>query len=114
MSYDLSFWKYKKESSSNNHQIVYERLSNGEFVEDLEEIPIEDILKRIQETFSTLGWTQADEETWEGESASFQIYTTPQFFRVDCYGTHEDLEHLIDITDEFGVPLYDPQTFRRD
>lgn len=114
MSYDLNFWKYEKESSSNNHQAVYEQLSNGEFVEGLEVIPIKDILKNLREVFSTLGWTQVDEETWEGESGSFQIYTTPQFFRVDCYGIEgEDMNHLIDIAQEFGLPLYDPQISKR-
>jgi hypothetical protein len=113
MRYDLNFWKYEKESSSNNHQAIYERLSNGEFVEGLKIIPIEDILKKINEVFSALGWIPLDEETWESESGAFQIYTTPQFFRIDYYGADEDMEHLINITHEFGLPLYDPQTSKR-
>jgi len=114
MSYDLNFWKYKDESAANNHQAIYERLSNGEFVEGLSEIPVNEILERITEVFTALGWTSEDEETWEGESGAFQIYTTPQFLRFDCYGMEsEEFKYLIDIGNEFELPLYDPQILKR-
>ena len=114
MSYDLNFWKYEDESAANDHQAVYERLSGGEFVEGLREIPVDKIMDRITEVFSALGWTTEDEETWEGENGAFQIDITPQYLRVDCYGIDgDDMNRLIDIGIEFGMPLYDPQISTR-
>jgi hypothetical protein len=114
MSYDLNFWQYEDESAAADHQAVYERLSDGEFVEGLGEIPVDEILGRITEVFSAIGWTTDDEETWEGESGAFQIDITPQFLRFDCYGMDgDDMNRLIDIGGEFGLPLYDPQISTR-
>ena len=115
MSYDLNFWKYESNSPSNDHQSVYLRLSNGERVEGLANIPIDDILRRIEETFSSQGWTSLDSKsTWESAKGAFQVFTTPQFFRVDCYGMRgEDMNCFINIASEFGLPLYDPQVGKR-
>lgn len=49
----------------------------------------------------------------EGRGA-FQIFTTPQVVRLDCYGMQEaDLNALIDLFIAFGCPLYDPQVSTR-
>jgi hypothetical protein len=112
MSYDLNFWKYKKDVND-DHQSVYERLSEGEHIEGLEELPIADMLDRVKEEFS-IGWEKKDGSTWESEEKAFSIFTTPQFFRVDCYGLEgEDMNIFIDIMYEFGCPLYDPQVGQR-
>ena len=114
MSYDLNFWRYEDESAAHDHQAVYERLSDGEFVENLREIPVDEIMNRITEVFSALGWTTEDEETWEGESGAFQIDISPQFLRFDCYGMDgEAMNQLIEIGTGFGLPLYDPQVYTR-
>jgi hypothetical protein len=109
MSYDLNFWK-QQPGSILDPQGVYERLSEGERVEGLEELPINRIMARIAETF-TEGWERLDPENWESSQGSFQVSTTPQSLRVDCYGlTGEVMNLFIEIGQEFGCPLYDPQT----
>lgn len=112
MSYDLNFWRYKS-GIQLSHQAVYEQLSDGNEVEGLEDLPIDEIRRRIAEEFAK-DWQQLDHNTWEGESAAFQLYTTSQFFRVDCYGVlEEEMNRIIDVLSEFGCPLYDPQVGQR-
>ena len=112
MSYDLDFWKYKPGASS-DHQAVYERLSDGERLDDLEDLPIESIRSEIAAAF-TDGWARLDPNTWEGESSSFQLFTTPQFVRIDCYSVDgNDMNRLIEILHEHRCPLYDPQVGQR-
>ena len=112
MSYDLCFWKYR-ESVSLDHQRVYERLCDGEEVEGLETLPITQVVARIRSTFA--GWQQLDECTFDGgDRGTFQLYTTPQLLRVDCYGMNgDDMNVLIDIARSFGCQLYDPQVGQR-
>jgi hypothetical protein len=89
---------------------VYSRLCAAERVEGLEDLPIERIMARVAEAFAS-GWERLDEWNWESAEGSFQISTTPQYFRVDCYGlTGETMNQFIDIAQEFGCKLYDPQT----
>ena len=112
MSYDLDFWK-EKPGIKLDPQTTYERLSDGEWVEGLEELPIEAILENVGLKFRQ-GWTQLDEMTWEATDKGFQVYTTPQFFRVDCGGmTGEEMNVFIEIAAEVGCPLYDPQVGER-
>lgn len=112
MSYDLDFWK-QPPGSVFDPQATYERLSSGESVEGLLNLPIEMIMQKIAETFHD--WVRLDDATWESaKRGSFQVYTTPQFLRVDCYGMDgEDMNTLIDIAHDFGCPLYDPQVGTR-
>ncbi|MAT72744.1 MAG: hypothetical protein CMJ58_24965 [Planctomycetaceae bacterium] len=111
MSYDLDFWKYRKDVSLDDQE-TYERLSDGQFVDGLEELPIDLMLARLKEVFAS--WQQVDERFWQGDSGSFEVFTTPQFFRVDCYGMDgEDMNSIIDVAAEFGCPLYDPQVGQR-
>ena len=109
MSYDLNFWKYKP-SVSLDHEATYESLCEGREVEGLETLPIEKMLARLTVLFAD-GWVQLDELNWEAPSrGAFQISTTPQLFRVDCYRMNgEDMNRFIDLGTEFGCPLYDPQ-----
>lgn len=110
MSYDLNFWKLKRPTDGTNQEI-YERLSDGEKVDGLEELPITKINIQINKEFKTAKWTQLDELNWESEKGSFQIFTTPQFYRVDCYGmAGEDMNKIIEILAKFDCPLFDPQT----
>lgn len=112
MSYDLNCWK-EQPGVSLDPQAVYERLSEGEHVDGLEELPITEILERVKESFGE-GWTQLDDFTWEAPKKSFQVFTTPQFFRVDCGGmTGEEMNRFIEIGLEFGCPLFDPQVGER-
>ncbi len=114
MSYDLDFWKYKNGVYLDN-QSVYEKCSDGEIVEGLEDLPVESILKDISNEFkewkSDAGDT--DFENVDGNGA-FQIYYTRQFVRFDCYGMYDDdLNRLIDVMLKYDCPLYDPQVLQR-
>lgn len=112
MSYDLDFWRYKP-GVVLNHQQVYEQLSDGQTVDGLEELPINDILARVKEVFAD--WQQLDGANYDGgDRGAFQITTTPQLFRVDCWGMDgEDMNRFIDVANEFDCPLYDPQVGER-
>ena len=114
MSADYNFWKYKK-GVPHNDQRVYAALSDGETLEELQELPVEKIRERIQEVFS--GWDWLDKDNCENPtgSGSFELFTTPQFVRFDCYSMSEQSINLfLDIlTEEFGCPLYDPQISTR-
>ncbi|SHF42612.1 hypothetical protein [Pedobacter caeni] len=50
MGYDLNFWKYKKGIYPDNQE-VYEKGSNGEIIEGLEELPIDQIRQEIADEF---------------------------------------------------------------
>jgi hypothetical protein len=112
VSYDLNFWKYKP-GVSLDHQAVYEQLSEGEEVDGLEDLPIEELVARIGEVFS--GWEQLDPLNYESpDGGAFPLFTTRQFLRVDCYGmVGEDMNQFVDIGSAFGCPLYDPQVGQR-
>ena len=83
-------------------------------MEVLEILPINDILKKVTNTFSD--WTIQDggkDFEKEGHGA-FQVFTTSQIVRFDCYGMQEaDMNALMDILLDFGCPLYDPQISTR-
>lgn len=110
MSMDLDFWKYK-ENVPHNHTKVYEKaVCEGELLDELETLPVDEILKAVAAAFSK--WkVKEDGKTFEKRGrGSFQISTTPQTIRFDCYGMSEnDLNALMDIPINFGCPLYDPQ-----
>ena len=58
MSMDLNFWKYKK-NTAHDHATVYQTACcDGEVMEVLEILPIDDILKKVTTTFSD--WTIQD------------------------------------------------------
>ena len=114
MSYDLNFWKYKKDVYLNNQE-VYEKFSEEESVnvDGLENLPIEDIIVDVNKEFAD--W-KIDRDSYENTKGKgiFQIYTTPQYVRFDCYGMQgQDMNRIIDIMDKYECPLYDPQVPKR-
>lgn len=113
MSYELNFWRYEPGVSLDN-QRTYELLSVGQSIDGVEVIPIDLVRKRVLEEFAKRGWEKLDEDTWESKKGAFQLFTTPQFLRVDCYGMQgEDMNVFIDVAHEFLCPLYDPQEGKR-
>ncbi len=114
MSMDLNFWRYK-EGASRDHERVYEAACcEGEQLEELEPLPVEDILKSIADAFPD--WAAGDngrdfeKEDW----GAFQIFTTGQAVRFDCYAMQEaDMNTIMDILADYGCPLYDPQISTR-
>lgn len=65
--------------------------------------------EKIASVFSD--WTALDKEHYEKEGkGAFEIFTTSQIVRFDCYGMQEsDMNSLMDILIDFGCPLFDPQ-----
>jgi hypothetical protein len=112
MSYDLDLWRYKA-GTKLAHQKVYEQLSNGVRVEGLEDLPIDKVILRVNQVFAD--WEKLDDVTFDGgDRGTFQVFTTSQFFRVDCSGmSGEELNKFVDIGKEFECPLYDPQVGER-
>ena len=114
MSMDLNFWKYK-EDTAHDHSTVYQAACcDGEAMEVLEVLPIDEILKKVADSFSD--WNiQGGGKDFEKEGhGAFQVFTTSQIVRFDCYGMQEaDMNALMDILLDFGCPLYDPQISTR-
>ncbi len=112
MSVDLDFWRYKEGAAHDNDKVYRLACCDGETVEGLEDLPIEDILKKTASVFSD--WNALSENIYEKDDASFEISVTPQIVRFDCYGVSEDdMNRFIDIMADFGCPLYDPQISTR-
>ena len=113
MSYDLNFWKYKNNVYLNNQE-VYEKCSDGETVEGLDELPIIEIKKQIAKEFSEWFLESDFFENPKGEGA-FDVFTTSQFVRFNCSMKMqgEDMNRLIDVMLKHDCPLYDPQVPQR-
>lgn len=113
MSVDLNFWRYK-EGAARDHRRVY-RLAccEGEALEELETLPVEDILGKLAAAFGD--WTALGGGHYEREGrGAFSVSTTAQTVRFDCYGMGEaDMNALMDVPMAFGCPLYDPQIDER-
>ena len=111
--YELLFWKYLDEIYLNNQE-VYEALVEKQEVEGLAELQVEVIVNRINSVFSD--WERVDENSWKNQKGkgAFQVVTTSQSIKIDCYGTEgKTMNKLVDIMEEFKCPLYDPQVPER-
>lgn len=110
MSIDLNFWKYESDTYLDNAIVYQKACCNNEKIEGLEVLPIEDILKEIAIVFHD--WNSFglfDYEQKEGQG-SFQISTTSQTVRFDCYSMEQaDIKRFSAIMSKFGCLLYDPQ-----
>ena len=113
MSMNLNFWKYKKGAVHNDSNVYEAACCDGEVVDGLEELPIDEIMDKIASVFS--GWTALDQNNYEKDGCgAFEIFTTSQIVRFDCYGMKEtDMNLLMDVMIGFGCPLYDPQISTR-
>lgn len=107
--YELLFWNYQEEIYLNHH-LVYEALVEKQNVDGLEELPIQVILNRIANTFST--WEKEDRYSYKNpkNEGGFHIITTPKSIQINCYGVEgKTMNALCDIMEEYKCPLYDPQ-----
>lgn len=114
MSMDLNFWRYKAGADHDNEAVYQTACCDGERMEVLESLPISEIMEKVAAVFSD--WTiQDDGKDFEKRGhGAFQIFTTPQIVRFDCYHMQEaDMNALMDILFEYGCPLYDPQISTR-
>lgn len=109
MSIDLNFWKYQDGTYLDNAAVYRSACCDQEEVEGLALLPIEDILSETASAFQD--WNALDAfnfEKKEGEG-SFQISTTPQTVRFDCYSMERaDMKRFSTVMSKFGCPLYDP------
>lgn len=105
MSYDLSFWKCKNSVSESN-EYIYTELSNENYLDYLEELPVEEINKDFNREFRS--WKGEEEQFFEKGEEAFKLMITKQFVRADCYGVSEDnMNKIIDIMLKYDCPLYD-------
>lgn len=108
MSVDLNFWRYKEEVAHDNGKVYESACCDGKIMDELENLPINEILEKIASTFSD--WAVNGQHEYEKEGhGSFVIFSTSQVVRFDCYGMKErDMNLLMDMLIDFGCPLYDP------
>ena len=112
--YELLFWNYLEGIYLNHHE-VYEAISEEQpEIEGLEALPVQVILNRIASVFSK--WEKVDDKSWKNHNGvgAFQVRTTPQSIKIDCYGTEgKTMDALVNIMEEFKCALYDPQVPQR-
>ncbi len=113
MSVDLNFWKYKEGVTHNDSQVYKTACCDGEIFDGLEDLPIDEIIGTVSSAFSS--WNSIDKYNYEkGGGGSFQIFTTSQIIRFDCYGMFEPhMNLIIALMHDYGCPLYDPQAQER-
>lgn len=109
MSVDLSFWKQQSGFYLDNGMVYHKACCDSEKVEGLETLQIEEILKETAAAFPE--WISHDSFNYERKGhGSFQIFTTPQTVRFDCYSMEQaDMKRFSSILSQFGCTLYDPQ-----
>lgn len=81
----LNFWKVQNGINLDNAAVYQNACCNHENVEGLAVLPIEEILKETAGVFRD--WNAVDLWNYEKRDGqgSFQITTTPQMVRFDCY-----------------------------
>ena len=107
--YELIFWKYQEGVYLNHHE-VYEAIDEKKIIDGLEDLPTDVILNRIENKFPD--WQKVDDNSWKSTNnkGAFQVHTTKQSVKIDCYGTQgKTMDMLVDILEEFQCPLYDPE-----
>ena len=105
MARDFGFWKEKQDVQRKNSDI-YNDLSNGKYLDYINEIPLEHILQDIVCEFAE--WNRSADFYFEKQSEAFELYLTKQFVRVDCYSmTEQNINKIIDVLLKYDCPLYD-------
>lgn len=114
MSYDLSFWKGDPPLGAG---LVYERLTDGQEVRDVEPVDEASVLAACREAFAS--W-RIDRNLWtfqpdsDGNGPGFDLQLDPYMVTFVCYGLEgEQMNEIIDVMNRLGFPLYDPQIGER-
>ena len=106
MSMDLNFWKYK-EDTAHDHSTVYQTACcDGEVMEVLEVLPIDEILKKVADSFSD--WNiQGGGKDFEKEGhGAFQVFTTSQIHVfLQCHVTIDNPDCQL-ITKDNRITVY--------
>jgi hypothetical protein len=111
MSCDINFWKLERPLIL-SAQEIYTRLCDGEEVEGLAILPVEDILAKLKEAFPDFDPSENYPlvQTSEG---TIEFSWSNKRFRFDLRGICSDCQKLVDIMTDFGCPMYDPQEDKR-
>jgi len=114
MSYDLVFWRQIKPLPESPDRLC-ERIYQDEAIDGIAELPIEQIKARFAEVFVDIevGGSQL---WWEGPESAFVISWPPDPINAliaNCGYDEDTMNKIIDIANEFGCALYDPQIGRR-
>lgn len=110
MSRDLAFWRYKDGVYLDDHQKIYEEVCcGGRECDSLQPLPINDIRQRLEREFSD--YDKLDENNFESSTGAFTVTATDKSVLFNCSWSMEpnELNRIINVMDEFGVPYYDPQ-----
>lgn len=108
MSYDLVMWRSGPDLSL-APQEVYKRLCEGERIDSLKNLPLDQIVAGVKERFPGVE-VDIYELSWENGEESLQVSWSPQHVHYECHGPSEDtLARLVQIAAEFECSLYDPQ-----
>jgi hypothetical protein len=118
VSYDLVFWRFKP-GRKGPPAMACEALLDGGDPDDLEALPIEEVLGAILAAYPKARRGPNGAEEWiewsdDANRQVFEVWWSPKHFRVVCRGLPgEMMNAFIDIAHSFGCPLYDPQTGER-
>lgn len=118
VSYDLAFWQQELNAKV-DPEVTLDQLADGNHVEGLTDIPVEDILARLCELFPTAVRELNGGEEWlvwvsQNQQDSFQVMWSAQHCLVNCrHLANEDINAIISVMTSRGCPLYDPQTGER-
>lgn len=115
MSYDLAFWR--EITPAGQPSEVYDQVIDDVDVDGLAALPLDQIKRRFTDTFPGID-DEGAEMTWEGDGSHFQLSWPPDpvnALLVSCgYQLPDDtMNRIIEIANEFGCALYDPQTDER-
>lgn len=119
MSYDLIFWTEIPGPVAADPTAVYARLMEGDTVDGLAVLPIEDMVNDLSRAFpdaqrglnGTDEWLEWDEPS---RPAVLEVTWTDQYVHASCRNlTNDELNRVIDVAVAHGCPLYDPQTGER-
>jgi hypothetical protein len=111
VSDDIMFWRGTP-SAPIPISGVYSRLSEGQAVDGLEQLPTETIIDRIRDVYPESERTGAIIDC-AGEEGSFQVSWSSQHIRIDSYGLpREEINRLMSIVQAFGCVMFDPSINR--
>lgn len=105
MSVDLNFWKYRENAVQDHAAVYLTACCDGEVMEELEILSVDDILKKVADSFPDWTIHEGGKDFEKEGHGAFQIFTTSQVVRFDCCGICQKAiyEH---------APVYGPDYFQ--
>lgn len=110
MGIDFNFWKYQNNTYLDNTAVYQTACCDHKKIDGLEILPTEEILKETAAAFPDFHPIDPFHYEKKDGQGSFQISTTPQTVRFDCYSMERvDCKRFSSLMAKFECPLYDPQ-----